>query len=68
MGQIEQLLAVATPSMTMDSGTLISESSLPAPESYFRQATKLAAVNPAWQNHKLISQALSAMPPALKVF
>ncbi len=48
-GWVEQPSVVVT-SMTMDSSTLISESSLPAPESYLPWAAKLAAVNPARQN------------------
>ncbi len=67
-GQVGQPSAVVTPSMTTGSGTLISESALPAPESYLSWAAKLAAVNPTRQNPKLIGQALSDMPRALKLF
>ncbi len=67
MGWAEQPSAVLTPS-TMDSGTSISDSSVPAPEIYLSLAAQLAAANPTWQNPKLISQALSAAPPVLKLF
>ncbi len=58
--------AMSTP--VTDSGTLGSDSSVPAPETLLLLTAKLAAVNPARQNPKLISQALSAMPLALKLF
>ncbi len=51
-----------------DSGMSIYVSPLPAPEAFLPLAAKLAAVNPAQQNPKLISQALSTMPPALNAF
>ncbi len=51
-----------------DSSTLSSDSLVPALETSLLWAAKLAAVNPTQQNPKLNGQALSAMPPALKLF
>ncbi len=54
--------------MPTDSGTSISDSSMPALESDLSLAAQLAAANPAWQNPKLIGQTLSMVLPALKLF
>ncbi len=54
--------------MTTDGSMLSSESSLSAPKSYLLLAAQLAVANLAWQNLKLVGQALSAAPPALKLF
>ncbi len=51
-----------------DTGTSTSDSLVPAPESDLSLAAQLAAANPTQQNPKLIGQALSAGPPALKLF
>ncbi len=40
---------------------------MPAPETYLPLAAQLAAANPAQQNLKLVSQALSTAPPVLKL-
>ncbi len=55
-------------SVTTDSGTSSSDSSMPAPESCLLLAAQLAAANPTQQNPKLVGQALSAAPPTLKPF
>ncbi len=58
----------ATPMLTSDDGMSTSGSSMSASKSDLSLAAQLAAANPARQNPKLISQALSATPPALKLF
>ncbi len=59
---------VASLAMPMDNAMPTSDSPMSAPESDLSLAAQLAAANPTQQNVKLISQALSAMPLALKLF
>ncbi len=54
--------------MTTDSGMSFSDSSPPHSENYLPLAAQLAVANLARQNPKLIGQALSAVPPVLKLF
>ncbi len=67
-GWVEQPSVTGSSSVVTDSGMSSSESFVPAPETYLPLAAQLVAVNPARQNPKLISQALSVAPPVLKLF
>ncbi len=68
--RLRQLEATQVEWSSVTGGPLVSteSSSMPAPEVYLSLAAQLAAANPAWQNPKLVGQALSMTPPVLKLF
>ncbi len=66
--RVQQPSVTGSSLMSTDNGMSSSELSMPAPKICLSLAAQLAAANPAWQNQKLIGQALSAAPPVLKLF
>ncbi len=66
--RVQQLPAASASVTPLVNCTSISDSSLPAPETYLPLTILLVATNPAWQNPRLIGQALSVTPPLLRFF